>query len=1572
MRKSYIVTFLVTFLLFFSCHLVFAQVFTGEKTVLVIPVVFDTTSPTAPRSSREQIEQKVFGSTTGGYSLKGFLAENSKGKYTISGQAVDWIIMPYGSDPVSMLNEAKSRVRSLYGIEPDNYQNILLVGPFPFNSHVSSATGGAAFVANMVPQLHTIIHEYGHAALRLNHANSLHCSLDPDDPSKYLTIGTSGCQSVEYGDVYDIMGQGGHFSVANKTSLGWYNAGNIISVGESGSFVLEPSETNTSGPKVLVIPRGKGDIYGDNLYVEFRQPIGYDNLSAGLLEWNYNPYFASIHVGGYLIDASPNTADNRLSPTLVPGEAFVDPSTGTRVEIVSILSAQAFEDYRMNVNVYLGKTDLDGPTVSINNPVENDTVSGSINIFVNVTDQSDLAWVQLLVNGQIVETRLNPASGPQTFSLNTPDFPNGSSEIRVQSSDKSCEGIAGCKYNNVGSAAINVNFDNVFEDTIPPNVMVSSPFSPDPNEPFSFTNPVAVRTMALDFDTSVTSLQVFFDGHVAPDLTYTNNIQQSGMPSINKTEYILFPSGMVHTISAKALDFAGNEGVSTVASFRVDPDVEMPTAAITSPTNNQELSGSNLSLTADVLDNVWVDRIEFSLDDQLIGTIHRSFEAEKQLLEWDWMAPPAGGSYTLDWDSRSVANGTHALSVKAVDYSENVSAPNTISVNINNPNFPPVLNPIGNKNMTEGNLLYFTVGASDPNPGTILVYSASGLPFGAIFDASTHVFQWTPDNSQEGNYTLNFNVSDGTLTDSEQITITVTNVNRAPVLDAIGGKSVAEGVALSFTVSAADPDGDVLTYSATGLPTGAAFNPTTKTFSWTPGLNQAGDYSVTFILSDGSLTDSETVAITVTAPLVTLNIDKNGSGRNIGVVRSVPSGIDCGAQCSATFPRGTTVQLQAISNDPNVRLVSWSPCTGTGVCEITLNDTNNWVEAEFLDYSKSNLQIQTGYLEPSEGVAGQTVSINFLIKNWGAGPVVNGLLEVTISTTEWTYSNILPISSLASGAQEVITDSLSLTQIGAYNVNAYVRSDNDDNSNNNARTYTMNFDAPTALLKGAVVNDQDGLPLANVNIIISQDGQPVDTVTTDQQGMYSTSQALSAGTYELTPTSIEYLFAPNYIAYELQANTPLQPLNFEAAVNNQPPVLAAIGNKTVAENAALSFVINATDPNAIDILTYSATGLPAGATFNASTKTFNWTPTFTQSGSYPVVFTVSDGSLTVSEAVMITVTNVNQAPVLNTIGTKSVAEGVSLNFTVSASDVDGDTLTYAAMGLPSGAVFDPASRQFDWTPAVGQQGTYQIEFVVNDGIDVDNEVITVSVTPQLKADLLITSIQSPSPIATGTYVNIQSAVKNQGGGASVPTLVGFYLSLDATITASDIYIGQRSIGSLAAGAINSGTASIYIPPTIQPGTYYLGAIADYKNAQSEISETNNASVSPMSVLVNPGQDFTMTAVSGPTTAKTRSTITVNNAVKNIGPGNTGKSFSVGIYLSTDSNITTADRLIGTRSVSSLNSLMTSSSSTSLKLPSNLTAGTYYLGVIADYTNNTPEINETNNSLAGNMIVVTIQ
>jgi aryl-phospho-beta-D-glucosidase BglC (GH1 family)/flagellar hook assembly protein FlgD len=88
---------------------------------------------------------------------------------------------------------------------------------------------------------------------------------------------------------------------------------------------------------------------------------------------------------------------------------------------------------------------------------------------------------------------------------------------------------------------------------------------------------------------------------------------------------------------------------------------------------------------------------------------------------------------------------------------------------------------------------------------------------------------------------------------------------------------------------------------------------------------------------------------------------------------------------------------------------------------------------------------------------------------------------------------------------------------------------------------------------------------------------------------------------------------------------------------------------------------------------------------------------------------------------------VNQPPIFNAIGAKTVNEGQLLTFTLAASDPQGDPLTYSAASLPAGASFDPVTRKFSWTPDFDQAGSYQVKLVVSDGILKDQELVTVTV-----------------------------------------------------------------------------------------------------------------------------------------------------------------------------------------------------------------------------------------------------
>ncbi|MEQ1791368.1 MAG: tandem-95 repeat protein, partial [Nitrospiraceae bacterium] len=270
-----------------------------------------------------------------------------------------------------------------------------------------------------------------------------------------------------------------------------------------------------------------------------------------------------------------------------------------------------------------------------------------------------------------------------------------------------------------------------------------------------------------------------------------------------------------------------------------------------------ELTG--LSFTATATDVDAGQTRSFSLDTAALA-LGATIDATTGVFSWTPTEAQGAGLYNVTITVTD--NGTPALSDSE-----------TIQITVNEVNQAPVLNAIGNQTVNEGQLLTFIIGGSDADlPANPLTFSASGLPTGATFDAATRTFSWTPTEAQgPGLFNgITFSVSDGLVTTSETISITVGEVNQAPVLGAIGNRSAQVGQLLTFTVTATDADlpANGLTLSNSVLPTGATFDAGTGVFSWTPTAAQVGDTSLTFTVTDNGgpvLNDSETITLTVTA-----------------------------------------------------------------------------------------------------------------------------------------------------------------------------------------------------------------------------------------------------------------------------------------------------------------------------------------------------------------------------------------------------------------------------------------------------------------------------------------------------------------------------------------------------------------------------------------------------------------------------------------------------------------------------------------------------------------------------------
>ncbi len=325
--------------------------------------------------------------------------------------------------------------------------------------------------------------------------------------------------------------------------------------------------------------------------------------------------------------------------------------------------------------------------------------------------------------------------------------------------------------------------------------------------------------------------------------------------------------------------------------------------------------------------------------------------------------------------------------------------------------------------------------------------------------------------------------------------------------------------------------------------------------------------------------------------------------------------------------------------------------------------------------------------------------------------------------------------------------------------------------------------------------------------------------------------------------------------------------------------------------------------------------------------------------------------------------------------THEIGPGDSSTYDVVFTSIDGFSSTFTiSAASPHASISMNVSPVQVTLPA---DGTAVATITASTSTTTPNQLYTFTVTAAdalhtrsidaqlhvLDTDLVMTALSTASTeVHTGETIMVDSTIANQGTTETSNTFhVGYYLSTDAIITTADTRIGSRSIGSLTGGESSTQTTSVTIPFNLATGTYYLGAIADDTDLQTESNEDNNVRVAATTLQVSEDIDLLIDALSTPDSqVYSGASISVTHTLHNAGSSSTNGSSRVGIYLSSDATITTADTLIGARHI---NSLMAGGSSTrtlSVNIPSGLADGTYYLGAIADDTNQQAESNEDNN------------
>ncbi|MBI2664462.1 S8 family serine peptidase [Candidatus Woesearchaeota archaeon] len=289
---------------------------------------------------------------------------------------------------------------------------------------------------------------------------------------------------------------------------------------------------------------------------------------------------------------------------------------------------------------------------------------------------------------------------------------------------------------------------------------------------------------------------------------------------------------------------------------------------------------------------------------------------------------------------------------------------------------PPVLQPVPDIFIDENRTLMLNLNATDPESDALSFGIRDVLSIGFprpiaerfVVSNSSMALQTTFNDA--GRYRLRIIVSDGFDNVSQDFVLTIVNVNRPAVISPAGELNAVEDAFFSFTLSASDPDGDVIRFTDnTSL---FNINLFTGAVGFTPRQGDVGAHSILFTVSDGNLS-SDSAAILFVRPA--------NDAPSIGFVS--PQFAAAGAlftlQLTATDPDGDNLSFSAdtlIFNISSTGLINFTPGIG--------------------DFGSHLINVSV-----SDGLAGDKMVLNLVISADNRPPIITGITNsIFVSTNE--------------------------------------------------------------------------------------------------------------------------------------------------------------------------------------------------------------------------------------------------------------------------------------------------------------------------------------------------------------------------------------------------------------------------------------------------------------------------------------------------------------------------------------------------------------------------------------------
>ena len=239
---------------------------------------------------------------------------------------------------------------------------------------------------------------------------------------------------------------------------------------------------------------------------------------------------------------------------------------------------------------------------------------------------------------------------------------------------------------------------------------------------------------------------------------------------------------------------------------------------------------------------------------------------------WLALTDNGDGTATLTGTPTSADLGDHNVVLEVTD---NIAAPvqQMFTITVNNVNDAPMFTSAALTSGTQDAVYTYDITATDQDAGDTLTITAPTLPAWLTLTDNgdgTATLTGTPGSGDVGDHNVELQVEDaGGLTDTQSFTITVANVNDAPMFTSTAATDADEDMEYLYSITTTDVDGDMLTITGVTVPAWLTLTDNgdgTAELRGTPAAGDVGDHNVELRVEDGGmLSDTQSFTITVTA-----------------------------------------------------------------------------------------------------------------------------------------------------------------------------------------------------------------------------------------------------------------------------------------------------------------------------------------------------------------------------------------------------------------------------------------------------------------------------------------------------------------------------------------------------------------------------------------------------------------------------------------------------------------------------------------------------------------------------------